>query len=294
MESVNIEFHADDYGLFPAQSQEIIDCYQNGQLDAVSVIPNSPYLRECMEMLRPYQEKIKMAVHLNFIEGYSICNPSEVPLLTDEKGRFNISFGKFLLAYLLPGRKRYVYQICQEIRAQIYAVMPYLKSGDSLRIDGHAHYHMLPVVFDSLIQVLEEEKLSVAYIRIPSEKLSIYLRAWWALEGIKPVNFIKVMILNLLAVRNKKKHKKYLEHMEDKLFLGVALSGNMSQKNVSAVLPNAVHKAAKKRHGIEVLAHPGGVYVSADISQLTHPGDIKFLTSDLRKMEKKMLYTIRN
>lgn len=290
----NVEYHADDYGLFPLQSKEILECCREGCLNAVSVMSNSPYLQECMEMLQPYREKIKVAVHLNVIEGHSLCAPDQVDLLTDGKGIFNISFCKLLLVSMLPGRKEYERQLCREIKAQIYAVMPYLKSGDALRIDGHAHYHMLPVVFDSLIQVVEEEQLNVEYIRIPYEKLSIYLRAWRSLEGIKLVNLVKVAILNLLAGRNRKKHKKYLIHMEDKLFLGVALSGNMSYKNVSAVLPTAVYKAAKRGQSVEMLAHPGGVYAASDISQLTHPGDIKFLTSDLRKKEKEMLCTIRS
>ena len=44
-----IEYHADDYGLFPAQSRHIADCYYNGALNGISIMPNSPYLKECMD-----------------------------------------------------------------------------------------------------------------------------------------------------------------------------------------------------------------------------------------------------
>lgn len=289
----DIEFHADDYGLFPAQSQEILESYQNGCLNAISIMPNSPCLAECMEMIRPYQEKIKMTVHLNFMEGHSLCEIGQVHCLTDERGIFNASFGKLLLADLLPGRKEYRRQLCREISAQIHAVQAYLPAEMPLRIDGHAHYHMLPAVFDSLIQVIEEEKVDVEYIRIPREKLSLYLQNRRALEGIRPINIVKVVVLNLLAARNLKKHKKYLSSIENRLFLGVALSGNMTAKNVSVLLPGAIREAKTKGLGIEILAHPGGVYDPTDISRLTHPDDVKFLTSEARKKEKEMFCILR-
>lgn len=46
MQKVDIEYHADDYGLCPAQSREILDCYTDGRLNAVSIMPNSPLTTE--------------------------------------------------------------------------------------------------------------------------------------------------------------------------------------------------------------------------------------------------------
>lgn len=106
---------------------------------------------------------------------------------------------------------------------------------------------MFPVVFDSLIRVLKEEKLDVEYIRFPCKKLSIYLSVWRSLEDVKPINLVKAGILNFLAIRNREKHKKRLAHMEDKLVLGGVLSGNMSYKNVTSILPNAARKEKKKK-----------------------------------------------
>lgn len=285
----DIEYHADDYGLFPAQSQEILDCYQKGCLNAVSIMPNSPYLAECMEMFSPYREKIKVAVHLNFMEGHSLCAPEQVDRLVDKRGVFNVSFGKLLLADLLPGRKKYREQLQKEIGAQLHAVMACLPPESPLRIDGHAHYHMLPSVFDSLLQVIQAERLNVEYIRFPYEIWRIYISAWKKLEHIRTINIVKVLVLNLLAARNRRKGKKYFAAMEQRIFLGVALSGTMTKQNVSAILPQAIQEAESRGCGIELLAHPGGVYASEDVAQLTHPDDIHFLTSAFRKKEKEML-----
>lgn len=292
MQKVDIEYHADDYGLCPAQSREILDCYTDGRLNAVSIMPNSPYLAECMELLRPYLGKLKVAVHLNLLEGHCLCPSEQIPYLVDTKGIFASSFGKLLLAGVSFKRNKYCQQLREEIRAQIHAVQQYLDPEAPLRIDGHAHWHMLPVVFDSLIQVLQEEHLSVEYIRFPSEQISLYLQNGRKISGLKVINSVKVLVLKVLAARNRRKYRSYLASMEKRLFLGVALSGNMTLENVRAILPSAVHKAKKKGWGIELLAHPGGVYLPEDIAQLTHPDDIKFLTSEARRKEKKMFCKI--
>ena len=46
--------------------------------------------------------------------------------------------------------------------------------------------------------------------------------------------------------------------------------------------------ALKKGWGVEVLAHPGGVYEEADVTELTHGDDVKFLTSEFRQTESEM------
>lgn len=123
----NIEYHADDYGLFFAQSQEILDCFQNGTLNAISIIPNSPNLAECMDKLHLYQKGLKVAIHLNFIEGCSLCSHTQVNLLTNNQGIFCCSFGKLLLVGISLKRNEYCQQLQEEIRAQIHTAQQYLK-----------------------------------------------------------------------------------------------------------------------------------------------------------------------
>lgn len=281
------EFHADDYGLFPAQSRRIFNCWEHGVLNAVSVMPNSPHLKDCMAFLPP---NVRVAIHLNLMEGRSVRG--DVPLLSDETGRFRVSFGGLLLASYLPGRARCRSQLKKEISAQIHAVLPYLNGP--LRIDGHAHYHMIPVVFDALMDVIEEEGLAVEYIRIPREHVSLYLRRRRELSGVRPINLIKVLVLNCLAHRNLSKYKTFVQTLEQRVFLGVFLSGNMSYHNVSILLEDAKALAQARGAGLEILAHPGGVREGEDIAQLTHPDDISFLTSGLREEEAEMFLKLRS
>lgn len=286
-----IEFHADDYGLFPTQSQRIIDCCRDGVVNGISVMPNSPYLPECMEMLRPFWEDLRVAVHLNFMEGNSICAPEKVSLLVNEQGIFNISFGKLLLVSILPGRQRYRNQLQKEISAQIHAVIPYLRDRQ-LRIDGHSHYHMLPVVFDALMDVIKEEKMSVSYIRIPKEYIKIYFAHRKELVYFRPINLLKVLILNLLAKRNRKKYQEFLDSLEQDVFSGVMYSGRMCAQNMNVLLPEMERLAEQRGENLEILAHPGGVYEQENIAQLTNQSDIDFLTDRFREEEAEAFISL--
>lgn len=287
-----IAFHADDFGLFPTQSKRILDCHTAGVLNGVSVMPNSGKLSECMELLKPYRQEIEITVHLNLIEGRCLCNPSELPLLVDRDGIFRVSFGGLLLHSYFPGKAEYRSQLKKEIRTQILAIRQYLPEDSPIQIDGHAHYHMLPVVFDALMEVIREDHLKVSYIRIPREYPSLYLRNWKQLHNFSALNLVKVLILNLFAARNQKKHGAYLNQLTQKVFLGVFLSGHMDRQNVASLLPDAIRFAKKQNCALEILAHPGGVYEKADIEELTNADDIAFLTSDLRRRESEMFQSI--
>lgn len=288
---IPIEYHADDFGLFQAQSKRILDCHDTGVLNGVSVMPNSDCLGVCMALLRPVREKVAVTVHLNFMEGRSLCEAGEVPLLAAPNGVFRATFGRLLLHSFLPDRNAYRDQLKKEIRAQIDTMVPYLGKDAPMRIDGHAHYHMLPVVFDALMEVIREEKLNVSYIRVPRERLSLYLPHWRRLKGITAINWIKVLILNLLAERNLRKYRDYMESLDQKVFLGVFLSGHMYRENVAQILPGAIQLADGLHQGLEILAHPGGVYEPEDIAKLTNQNDILFMTSDSRR-EEALLYSL--
>ena len=293
LNTVKIEFHADDYALFPVQSHRILDCHRNGNLNGVSVMANSPCLRECMSDLFPYIKNMTLTVHLNLMEGKSMTDPKQVPLLTDPQGNLNCSFGNLLLHSFLPKRNVYRQQLKQELGQQIRAIRDLMEPGTALRLDGHAHYHMIPVVFDAMMDVIREEQLPVSYIRIPREYPMLYLRHMGKLKDLSLINLVKVGILNLLSWRAYRKYGRELENMEQKLFLGVFLSGRMYYENVIHLLPDAISLAEKLGKDMEILAHPGGVYEENDISQITSADDREFLTSPMRERERSM-FMIKN
>jgi hypothetical protein len=176
----------------------------------------------------------------------------------------------------------------QELKAQILAVRKVLPAEVPLRLDGHAHYHMIPVVFDAMMDAIREEDLPVSYIRIPREYLRLYLPHFFQLRDLSAINLLKVAILNLLSGMARLKYRKELEPMEKKLFLGVALSGRMYYENLKVFFPQARKLAEKKGWDLEILGHPGGVSEPEDMVQITCEDDRIFLTSPLRNREKSM------
>lgn len=285
-----IEFHADDYGLFPQQSQRILDCAVNGVLSGVSIMPNSEYLDTCMEMLSAAPREIALTVHLNLVEGHCLARPEEVPLLVDENGNFNISFVKLLLASFTPKRSLYRRQIRQELLLQIRRCQPYF--GDKpLRLDCHVHYQEIPVVFDSIMDLIREEHLHVSFLRMPREKLHYYFPLK-GFHGLKAINLVKVLVLNTLDIRNRTKYRSVLSHMEQRDFFGVACSGNMCYENASLLLKRYRSKGKGAKDGLEMLFHPGSVLEKECIAKLTSEDDLHFLTSEGRAAEADALKRI--
>ena len=284
-----IEYHADDYGLFPVQSRHIADCYYNGALNGISIMPNSPYLKECMDAIEDIRSRLFVTVHLNFVEGQPLSG-DKAKRLTNADGSFDIGFGKLLLLGFVPVLRRIYYKtLKREITAQLLACEPYMNGG-RFRIDGHVHYHMLPLVFDALMDVIKSNELQVSYIRFPREELEVYKRASGKIKGIKPINIVKALVLNALAARNERKYRDDLDRLkvERKLFMGVMLSGHMFYDNVKECLPHAADIIADRGlQDMEILFHPGDVSDNEEIVQVTSSDDYDFLVDNRANREKE-------
>ena len=284
-----IEYHADDYGMFRTQSRHIIDCYHNGALNGISIMPNSPYLAECMEEIKDFKKKLAITVHLNLVEGKPLTG-AKATRLTGRDGNFNIGFAKLLLVGCVPVLRRLYYrQIRREMEAQILSCREYMNDG-KFRLDGHVHYHMLPLVFDAVMDVIKQNNLEVSYIRFPREDLNLYRKVSGRIKGIKPINVVKVLVLNALADRNERKYYDTLVSLgvKKKFFMGVMLSGHMFYDNVKECIPVAADIIADKGlQDMEILFHPGDVTDIAEVSQITSKDDLEFLNENSANRQKE-------
>ena len=215
-------FNADDYGITPIQAAHIRDC-RRGRLTGVSAMPNSPYLPEAMAAIAE-DRTLHVAVHLNLTEGLCLSDPAKVPLLADAAGRFFPSFGRLLALSLSPRRGALIEQMQRELGAQIERVTA-LSAGRPLRLDGHQHIQMIPAVADAVSRVVRSCGLQVEYIRWTCEPLWPYLRHVSLWRDYRPVNIVKNIVLNLLAVRG----GKYMRRMGLRctMAMGLVISGNL-------------------------------------------------------------------
>lgn len=247
-------FNADDFGITPAQAENILFCARHGRLTGVSAMPNSPFLPEAMERLGEEKPALLRALHVNLTEGLCLSKPSDVPLLAGADGRFYPSFLRLLLLSLGPKRKALRTQLKQEISVQLDRVLP-LFSGRPLRLDGHQHIQMIPAVMGAVRDVLREKGLQAEYIRWSCEPLGPYLRhpALW--RDYRPVNVVKNLVLNMLSVFD----RKYMRNMGLKrgMVMGLVISGNLEYRLVRALLPDFQRLAEKRGRDLELVMHPG-------------------------------------
>ncbi len=288
-----IEFHADDYGLFPEASRRILECANDGYLSAVSIMPNSERLEECMDIMKKEcKRELKLTVHLNLVEGSPLSPVEEVPDLVDENGHFNVTFLELLMANFLPGSKKGLKgQIKKEYKRQIDRCLKYFPDGKGINLDSHRHYHCVPLIFDAIDELIKEEGYDVASLRIPKEKPEFY-RGILKFEYLKPINVVKVLLLNFLCLIDGMRHRQ-LYSLYDSDFSGVMFSGHMTYKNTLKILENISGNRKAFRENIELLFHPGAVLEEEDAQKIVDEGDAGFMTSNMRLKEGEAVKKIK-
>lgn len=303
--SGDIIFHADDFGANTEISEHILDCYREGALTSMSVLPNSPYLDACMELFTPYRGQVHVSIHFNLAEGHCLSEPAKIPWLVDERGMFAISFFKVLCLSLTGKRKELKRQIKAEVRAQLERMLPYI---DTLRLDSHQHYHMIPVVLECILEAVHElpqtqagkkwlsaspeHRAEIEFIRIPAEPLTPFLGHPALYRTYRPINFVKNIVLNVLNVMDRKLLAPY--RGRSAVFFGILLSGGMDLARVTKLLPDFERIAERRGLSLEALCHPGGVERPDGLMDTENKDCVAFYTSEGRKKEKEMLTGIGN
>ena len=246
-----IYFCADDYGLNGVSSMRIKKCIDEGTLNKVSVFPNF----DTVDLQKLSDKKdVRISLHLNLVEGKCMANPEEIGLLADKNGVFKNAFGGLFKLNFLK-RKRLEKELYKEIKVQVLYWKSILPEGVPFCVDSHQHTHMIPAVFKMLLKVLEDENITLKYMRIPAEPVLPYIMTPSLYLTYSPVNVIKQWLLNFLWIINKPQAKKH--KISASLFMGILFSGKMDEKRVNKILPKYKKLAEKDGRDIEVLFHPG-------------------------------------
>ncbi|MCR4764270.1 MAG: ChbG/HpnK family deacetylase [Lachnospiraceae bacterium] len=285
-----VEFHADDYGLSMNNAQRFIELMQAGRLDSISIIPNMSAYGPCMEQLKEawstFPKKPLFSVHLNIADGRSLAGLTD-PMLVHagaEGTFFHTSWGRLFLCSYLPGKRGRIRRaLAREFAEQIRRVYEDLPEGArALRLDSHTHTHMIPVVFDAMLDAVRELGLadSLSFVRVSKEPLWPLRKAW---SKVPPVNFIKNLLLNLLSGRTERK----LDGLgvTHGLLWGVLTGGRMDAETVRLLLPAMRADAEAKGKQLEILFHPGIVLPEEGLPEEFTPGDRQAVCSADRDKE---------
>jgi len=282
LENEKYIWHVDDYGISPMQSAKIIECIEDGIINSVSVVSNSRFIEECSQLLKKTSKEVKVGIHLNLLEGYSVHPKEEIPLIVNERGVMKRSFFSLMLHSFLPGRNELKRQIKKELMAQIDLFVR-LYGVDIINVDSHNHFHMIPIVCEALIEGIKEKGYKIGIVRIPKEPLLPYFKTFKCKCMRYPLNIVKNIVLRILSLIDRKNLKDYYD--KSPLFCGIILTGRMTLEHTIRLIVSFTEVVDKKGRAVEFLFHPGGLkerdeYLDPDI-----PTFVEFYNSNMRELE---------
>lgn len=281
---IRADYHGDDYALSMNNSIRMMQLIEAGRLDSISILPNMSSYDKCMDYLTQKWDSLRVkpfiSVHLNIIDGYSLAGITD-PMFThkalgDETYEyiFHTSWAKLLLCSYIPGvRTRIRGELKKEFNLQIRRVYDNLPQGTNsdseqgvgLKLDSHLHTHMIPVVFDAMMDAVEELKLrdKLSYVRVSKEPMGPFKR----IKGTYPkANLIKNILLNTLSVRAERiLDKKGISHG---LLWGLIMSGCMDRERMELLLPDMMKYASDRDMILEILCHPGIVLANEQFEEI--------------------------
>ena len=293
---MKIDIHADDYAYSVNTSRDILECLSCGALDSISIICNTSQFEECMDLLYEaipsFDHLPLLSVHLNLCEGFQ---SSEL---------LPMSWGQLFLASYSLKRKKYKVILKQEIRRQLTETqkvidrcisiakengVPVYQNG--LRIDSHIHTHPIPVVWESLIEVIEEERLDVEYIREPSEPLNVYLKETSLYPTYSLINIIKNRILRFYS---RKIHRYLKKQNRQTMYLwGLVMSLHMDFDRIKVLWSAMNEKAGHDGRDLELLFHPGTALTEEYSPEKNRDYYEGSNTSKNRMIEKESLFRLK-
>ena len=279
-----IYFCADDYGISEGANSRIENCLENGVLNKISVLPNG----NVSDFKKRLSDKAAMiSLHINLVEGRPLSNPKDVDLLVSESGYFKYSFiGLFFLS-ISNKRKEFEKQVYTEIQSQIKFWKTAMGEDTFISIDSHQHTHMIPLIFKTLMRVIEDEGLTVQSIRIPAEPISPYVFTPSLYFEYNLIGLIKQWLLKTFALVNRRELKK--SKIQSAYFMGILFSGKLNEARIRKLLPHYLKLANKYNKNIEIGFHPGYVKSEEKLIDGNRQDFSKFYYSPWRNTEYNTL-----
>ncbi|MBQ7977052.1 MAG: ChbG/HpnK family deacetylase [Clostridia bacterium] len=142
--------NADDFGLSESVNRGIVDCYKEGLISSTSIMMNTPYTDQAIELAKKHDIK-NIGIHLNLTYGKSVLPASEVPSLVDENGTFHYVCMLGYYTQYLDAKK--------ELKAQIEK---FLATGlKPTHLDHHHYFNEIPNILKAYLELAKEYNLPV-------------------------------------------------------------------------------------------------------------------------------------
>lgn len=214
-------------------NEGIISAFHNGILSSTSLMPNGDAFDDAVEMASA-NPGLGIGIHISLI-GERCVAPADNPHgLAGPDGNLPASYSAFVQAYI--SRRFRMAQVRAEIEAQFERA---LSTGIPFtHVDSHQHLHMLPSVFDVVLDLARRSGIHT--IRIPAERKRIAPSS----RGLQ--TSILLLLCRLCRRRAAGAGMRVVDH-----FWGLADSGRMDEAHLTAILKSLRPSVN------EIMCHPG-------------------------------------
>ena len=176
-----VRLHADDLGLHPSVDRAVFRLFEAGAIEGASILVTGCTFRQASRKARGLG--MPVSLHLALVDTKPISAPSDVPTLLGAGGRFPPYFGTVVWRSLRGTMNRVELRL--EIERQIQEFCEAgLVTRNGLTVDGHQHLHLLPDVFEYLLQFAP--RFGLTAFRLP-------LRSPYERRKLRPRSFAFAM-----------------------------------------------------------------------------------------------------
>ena len=154
---------------------------------------------------------------------------------------------------------------------------------------------MIPLIFDSLMEVLAEnefEQLNISQIRISVDPVTPLLHSFKLLKRVPAINWIKWVILKIYAGRNTRILKR--RGISVPVFFGIFFTCEMGLEVVKELLPLYKSHTDRKNAELELMFHPGSLAAENELLDARKRELADFYMSDNRFYEAECLKQLEN
>ena len=236
--------NADDLGLCNAINRAVLEGYQCGLLKSASLVANGEAFDEAVNVVIPNCPDLGIGVHLNILEGKSLCQ--DLTALTDSDCNFNNSFLQLLIKAYNPKEKEFLPELEREFRRQIEKVLSKTKVS---HIDSHSHIHSIPIIFDLVCRLAKE--YGIKQVRTHFEKPFVIPDFKKHFTWKYPLNILKTFLFSVMTIFNEATAHKYDLKTNDYL-IGIIYSSMMDPLIVSY----GIAAIKYQKTVVEVVIHP--------------------------------------
>ena len=261
--SIPIIITGDDFGYSEAVNRAIVQAHREGVLTSASLMVNEGASDHAVELARA-NPGLAVGLHLVLVLGRAALPHSEIPHITDPRGRFTDSPFRAGLSYYFSAAARR--EMRREMRAQFER---FAATGLPFsHVDGHTHLHMHPTIFEELIGLCREFGVRRARIVKGEMRLSLGLD-----RRHLPIKLVWGVVFNLLGNWCEKRLAGH-DFMQPRKVYGLLQTGDLNEDYLLALLKRM------EKTSCEIYAHPLA-FDADEAAQRENPGGTRELRAFL-------------